>query len=312
MDTFNLIMISAWHEQFGNGMLRMLDGHPNLYVYPFESQVSTTLSSNIISGPNHWVPQRYSYPEFSSEITPEAAYHAIWDQELKTYLRTPHLSKFKNCGLVMNESKRIESFLKILGQNKRISRALLIEAFFRSTFMAWENYPASGNHSHYVGYSPPIIFDADKFFNDFPNGHMIHVIRNPFSGFADTIKRPFPFSLTKYCQIWNMTQVTALVYQKKYANKVHLVFAEHIFNNPEDSMKKLLMNLEVPWHNSVLEPSFSGQKLEQIYPWGTIRYPTSVANSSTAAELTVQQKEDIRTECWPVLNLLNYDKHFNL
>ncbi len=310
MNTFNIIMVSAWHEQFGNGMLRMLDGHPRLFAYPFESQISTPLSSNMLAGPNHWVPQRYSYPEFPIEVTPEGAYQSIWDQELKTFLRTPHISKFNECGIEMTEKDRIEAFVKIASEFPKLSRANLIESFYRSTFIAWKNYPKSGSETHYVGYSPPIIFDADKFFADFKNGHMIHVIRNPFSGFADTIKRPFPFSLTKYCQIWNAAQVHALVYKKKYHGKFHIVFAEDLFADPQTTMGLLLEELGLPWSDSSLSPSFAGKAMQQVYPWGTVKYPTTSANIATAQELTKKQHNDILIECQPILDSLEYQERF--
>ena len=311
MNKFNIVMISAWHEQFGNGMLRMLDGHPNLFAYPFESQISTPLSGNMVSGVNHWVPQRYSYPEFSSEVTAEIAYQSIWDQELKKFLRTPHLSKFKDCGIVMSEKERIEIFINLLNQNQKLNRSSIIEAFYRSTFSAWKNYPGSGAESHYVGYSPPILFDADKFFSDFPDGNMVHVIRNPFSGYADTIKRPFPFSLTKYCQIWNASQVHALVYTKKYAGKFHVVYAEDIFENPKDTMDSLLKKIGLPWNDSALAPTFAGKPMKQVYPWGTVKYPTTNANIETAKELTKEQQQSILIECSPILDLLNYKNRFD-
>jgi hypothetical protein len=191
-----------------------------------------------------------------------------------------------------------------------ISRAVLLEAFYRSTFSAWANYPHSRNESHYVGYSPPILFDADKFFSDFPNGNMVHIIRNPFSGYADTIKRPFPFSLAKYCQIWNAAQVHALVYKKKYSGRFHIVYAEDIFSDPKNAMGTLLKSLELPWDNSALAPTFAGKIMEQVYPWGTVKYPTTKANISTAAELGRQQHEDILVECGPILHLLEYKKRF--
>ena len=40
---FRLVMIGAMYENGGNTTHRFLDGHPELFVYPFESQVGTTL-----------------------------------------------------------------------------------------------------------------------------------------------------------------------------------------------------------------------------------------------------------------------------
>lgn len=302
-----MIMVSAWHEQFGNGMLRHLDGHPQLFAYPFESQMATPLSSNMIAGPNHWVPQRYAYPEFSSSVNPEEAYHMMWDQELKTYLRTPHLSKFKDCGILMDEKIRIRKFINACEEQPDLpARAKYVYAFFQSTFDSWTNYSPSGHEDCYVGYIPPIIFDAEKFFKDFPHGHMIHIIRNPYSGYADTIKRPFPFSLTKYCQIWNAAQLHALVYKNKYAGRFHIVYAEDLFDDKESVMGNLCARLGIRWHDSVLHPSFAGKKMESVYPWGTIKHGTTEANINTMNELTLEQKQQIFVECQPMLAAHKY------
>ena len=38
MPAFPLLMISAMYENGGNTTQRLLDGHPELFSYPFESQ----------------------------------------------------------------------------------------------------------------------------------------------------------------------------------------------------------------------------------------------------------------------------------
>ena len=45
---FKLIMISAMYENGGNTTHRFLDGHPELSVYPFESQLGTTLVNDYL------------------------------------------------------------------------------------------------------------------------------------------------------------------------------------------------------------------------------------------------------------------------
>ena len=40
-DGFRLVMISAMYENGGNTTHRLLDGHPEMFVYPFESQLGT-------------------------------------------------------------------------------------------------------------------------------------------------------------------------------------------------------------------------------------------------------------------------------
>ncbi len=165
---FNLIMVSAFHEQGGNVLHRFLDSHPQLMVYPFESTLATQLSSNLIAGPQHHMPQRYSYPVFDGEWTAEQCYHAMADHELKPYLRARQTSKFRDCGLEMDEEKRLARFTDFLAWDggPSFNRAGCIEALFRATFNTWINFAHTGKETHYVGNIPPILMDADKFFAD--------------------------------------------------------------------------------------------------------------------------------------------------
>lgn len=310
-----LIMLSAGFEQGGNCLHRHLDGHPNLLVYPFESMLGTPLSSNILT-PS--VPYRYCWPEFSIEMTALDAYHSFYDEEMKTYLRTPDRSKFKNCGMIMDESLRIKNFCDSYEHSKHLNinkRKFFINEYFRSAFYSWENLERSGEGSneetHYVGYIPMIHMDADKIFKDFPDAKMIHIIRNPWSGYADTLKRPFPYSLEKYCQVWNIAQLQALTLEEKYWGNFKIIFFENLCKNLKQEMEDLCIFLNIPFSDNILYSSFNGEKLDTIYPWGTIKHVTTEENVKTAQELSEEQIQQIEIECRVMLEMLEYRKDFS-
>lgn len=323
---FQLIMLSATHEAGGNCLQRHLDSHPQLMVYPFESTIATPLSTNLIAGPQHWMPQRYAYPIFEEGISAATAYHQMADHELKTYLRARHTSKFKDCGLIMSEQSRLEAFWRSCedaatshsdwGDLRVNSRADYILAHFRATFEAWENFARTGRETHFVGYSPPILMDADKFFADFPafeslkaiHGHMIHIVRNPFSGFRDTLKRPFPFPLERYCQLWNITALQAKVYEKKYPGRFHTVRYEDLVADPQEVLNDLCDVMGLEHFPGVPVPSFNRVPLPngQVFPWGTIKQATTEANIATAKELTHEQAVAVYRETQPMLKEWNY------
>ena len=96
-------------------------------------------------------------------------------------------------------------------------------AFFQSTFEAWTNYKVSGRNRMYVGYCPAIGLDGDRILDDFPKGHVIHIIRNPFSAYADTKKRPFPLPLRRYIITWNIYHHAALMHQGRYPDRFHIL-----------------------------------------------------------------------------------------
>jgi len=101
--------------------------------------------------------------------------------------------------------------------------AILWPHSFRRPSDAWKDYRRTGEEQVYVGYSPIIVVDADKILNDLPAAHVLHVIRNPYSAYADTKKRAVPLSLEHYLLGWNLNQYHALLFQKRYPERVHIV-----------------------------------------------------------------------------------------
>lgn len=303
MEKFNLIMISAVYENGGNTTHRFLDGHPELFVYPFESQVGTGYNNDFLAS---YLPIRYRWPEFQMSSNAADDYEAFWDEELKTLLRVPGRSKFRECGLQMEEAARKARFIEIVEEKGR-SRANLVEAFFRSTFDTWTNYNRTGQEKFYVGYNPVQVLDAEKILTDFPEGHMIHVVRNPYAGFADQFRRPFPPSLHRYAHTWAYAQMLALTYREKFKGRFHIVRFEDLVADRQKTIATLLSDLGLSFSEKCLYPSFNGVELKQVKPWGTIRTATPEENAATANELSDEQKTGIREITAVTHHLLGYD-----
>jgi len=78
-------------------------------------------------------------------------------------------------------------------------------------------------------------------------------------------------------------------------------------SDPAKTMEGLLKRLGLPMSPECLHPSFNGVKLEQVYPWGTIRVPTPEANLATANELSAAQKREMKAETLVMQRLLGYE-----
>jgi hypothetical protein len=307
MAQFKLIMISAMYENGGNTTHRMLDGHPELFVYPYESQVGTSLVNDYLSS---YVPFKYRWPEFPLSGSPAGDYELIFDEEMKVRLRTPERSKFRHADMQIDEADRKRLFVSHM-KGKSRTRGSLVEAFFRSTFDSWKNVHKTGREKAYLGYNPVQCFDTEKIFEDFADGHVIHVVRNPYSGFSDTSKRPFPLSLTRYTWTWNLCQHMALTYAEKYPKNFHILRFEDLVANPKAAMTKLCAQLGLSYSDTCLYPSWNGVKLEQVYPWGTIRVPTPEVNVATMNELTDDQKSQIKALSIVMQRALGYENFWS-
>ena len=136
----SLIMISAMYENGGNTTHRLLDGHPELMVYPFESQPGTKYVNDHLSS---LYPLKYRWPVFPLSATAEEAYEMIIDEEGKVRAKTPYVSKFRTADFQMDDKERKKIFVKLLDKKPLTTRALR-DAFYRSTFSAWKNHHKTG------------------------------------------------------------------------------------------------------------------------------------------------------------------------
>lgn len=306
MSKFNLVMISAGFEHGGNVTHRHLDGHPRLLVYPFESQLGNRSFNDFLASVER---VQYRYPEFPEGLTATELYEQLIDEEMKTFLRKRNGSKFKDADLKMEEKKRIEAFEKHLGAAP-YSRKQVIEAFFRSTFDTWENYYVKPEADMvYVGYSPAIGIDADRVVKDFPDVKIMHIVRNPFSAYRDTKRRPFPQPLSKYLITWNIYHSTVEMFAKMYPKNVQIFRYEDLVGNKEKFMKEVSQFIGVDFNESMLYPSWNGIEIkDSIAPWGTVLKSSENYNEEIIEELSEQDRAQIAQATTALARHFKYDQ----
>jgi hypothetical protein len=250
---------------------------------------------------------QYRYPEFKEGITKEEAYEDIVDEEMKTFLRKRNSSKFKDANLALDENDRRKYFYDELTKGL-INRKNIIRAFFVSTFKAWKNYYNSNvEHSTYVGYSPAVGIDSKRMIMDFPNIKIIHVIRNPFSAYRDTIRRPFPLPLDRYMITWNIYHSTVNMYAKQFPDNVIIMKYEDLIENKVSFMKEMAAKLGISYHESLTYPSWNGVEIvDNIAPWGTVLKSDINYNYSIIDELSQSDIEFIANATYPLAKHLGY------
>ncbi|MDZ4763651.1 MAG: sulfotransferase [Chloroflexota bacterium] len=304
-DDIRLLMLGAMYENGGNTTHRFLDGHPGMFVYPFESQIGTRLVDDQLAS---MFPVKYRWPVFALDATPQEDYRRIIDEEGKVRSRTPNVSKFRHMPFDMNDDERRDIYVRIIEETGR-SRAHNMAAFFKATFEAWKDYKRTGEQQVYVGYSPIIVVDADKILTDMPNAHFLHVVRNPWSAYADTKKRPVPLNLRHYMTGWTLNQYHALYFKEKFPERMHIVRAEDVMADSYGTLGKICTALGLAPAESLRKPTWNGTELEEVYPWGTLRKVTPEQNKATALELSAEEQGAIREYTWQYLDTFDY-KHF--
>jgi hypothetical protein len=287
-------MISAMYENGGNTTHRFLDGHPQMFVYPFESQLGTRLVNDHLTS---LFPVRYRWPVFPLDSTPADDYRLIIDEECRVRARTPHVSKFRDVAFDFSDEERARHFCRRVGSHGR-SRAGNVESFFRATFEAWHNRSASAAEEVFVGYSPVIVVDGETILRELPGACLLHVVRNPWSAYADTLKRPVPLSLDQYA---------ALLLKRRFPDRVQILRFEDLVADPVGSLTRVCEVVGVGGSPTLRTPTWNGTVLPTVYPWGTIRRAAPEANRETAAALPEALREEIAERAQPYVDVFDYE-----
>ena len=299
---FRLLMLGAMYENGGNTTYRFLDGHPGMFVYPFKSQVGTRLVDDYMAS---LFPVKYRWPVFPLDGTPAGDYQLIIDEEGKVRMKTPQVSKFRHMPFDSSDNERRDIYVRQIEATGR-SRANNMAAFFRATFEAWKDFHRSGDEQVYVGYSPIIVVDADKILNELPQAHFLHVVRNPWSAYADTKKRPVPLNLRHYMIGWTLNQYFALYFKEKFPDRMHIIRTEDVMANSYKTLGALCDQLGLAPAGSLRKPTWNGTELEEVYPWGTLRKVTPEVNKATALELSESERAEIRDYTQQYLDVFDY------
>lgn len=297
-----LIMISAMYENGGNTFHRMLDGHSNLWVYPFESQPGSKFVNDMYAS---MYPLKYRWPVIPSHFSAGDIYETIIDEECKVRTKTPLVSKFRDWTFELNDQERKAIFIKKLGD--KTDRKSVMFAYFEASFDAWKN-KYSTSQKIAVGYSPIIGIDGDAILKDLgENGKMIHVVRNPFSAFAETKSRAVPMSLANYLTGWISVQQVALYLSKKHPSKFKIVRYEDAIGNTSSTLNDVFDFIGAGAPEDInFEPTWNGESLDKLTPWGIVNHKTLASNIDKAKELSTEEIQDIYLRAELFVKEFNY------
>jgi hypothetical protein len=93
-----------------------------------------------------------------------------------------------------------------------------------------------------------------------------------------------------------------------YPDRVFIVRFEDVVRDPKKALGQVCEKIGLESADSLKLPTWNGNPLEEVYPWGTIRKATLEANRATAEELSAEEIEAVRVWAGPYLAILDYAK----
>jgi len=235
----------------GTSLLRSLfDGHPDLFVIPFEAHFFPNLG--------HWVhypfrkrfPQKYSWETFRRNII-------RWVEHCNS-------STDPLADSVCTNLFSIEEFRATLPKNIETQKES-IEAYVKSIYRSLKGL----NMTDDLRFLEKSVENAEfalELRSMFPDCTFIHIVRNPYSAFVSNRKyktgpkRRFPFIKNIHGALVNSTYF--LYKNRNLLPDYQIVRYEDLVTAPEKTMKQICEKIRLPFVQNLLEPTFLGQ------PWG--------------------------------------------
>lgn len=251
-----LVLISQVQRSGGMLLSRLFDGHPQLHVHPHELCIGYPQKTNwpildLTDSPDKW----FGILSESSMI------NAFW----KSYSRKHAVVKdFDVFQFVLPPTIQKRLFETVCAKDKPTTQRDVINAYMSSFFNAWLDNKSSVNEvkKYVTGYVASLSMETDsleRFFNDYPDGYLISIVRDPRSWFASArVHSAHLFgSLDAALDAWELSAKSALKASERYGNRVKIVRFEDLVLKTKETMQELCSLLEIDFHDCLLTPTFN-------------------------------------------------------
>lgn len=255
------IFVSALNDTGGGLLARLLDGHPELLVFPFEMQLGTTGARR---GFDDWFPAKYRWPQLPA--TPEAFFDAFPNEEILAAQRGDQ--KFRGFGLDIDISRWKTAFEREL--DGASERGKVVSIWLRSFFGAWRDAPPNRPSRTVVAHCPILALDWDLIRLDLPDARMVHVVRNPCATFVDTKKRRPGMSAEGFARRWSVVNTIAAWHATRYPAQFRLLSYSELVRSRKDAMVDLASWLGIEFDDALLTPTWNGKVLQAMGPFGGV------------------------------------------
>ena len=252
-----LILISQLPRSGGSLLSQLFDGHPELLVYPWEMRIG--------------YPSKGSWPVLDLRSTPDHLFATLFHTELAYLAR----SGYRKAGKARQRQKRLKfdyspiehyaNFVRLLEHEP--SRRAVLDTYFSTLFDAWQ--PEMGDAQAVVGFVPRMASFPDSitsFFNDYPDGRLISILRDPADWFASR-RAHTKEGVARYddvgeeMRVWSRMARNALQYRQGYGDQFLLLSFRDLVTDREGTMRRVADWCGIDFDPCLLCQTFDGNPI---------------------------------------------------
>jgi hypothetical protein len=251
--TAPLALLSQVSCSGGSLLGRLLDGHSNLHTYPHSFAVEA--------------PDNDSWPEIDIKVKPEE-----W---LKLFSKAITVTGIRE-GFKQDEEDKArfpfiylpilekQLFIKYLESIRPLNTRHVFNAHMTACLGAWINYQNHGPDKKFItAYAPGLSMHnqaKNNFFEIYPDGRLISIIRDPVDWFVSASRREPQIygDVESALNLWKKCVRGTMEAREKFGDRVCLIQFESLTDHTESVMRHLAIFLGISYEEILLKQTFNG------------------------------------------------------
>ena len=254
--TSPLALISQIQRSGGSLLAQLFDGHPEIHAHPHELKIGK--------------PKKYIWPKIDLNDGAERWFQILFEDDTIEHFKGGYRKERKQdetFSFIFLPSLQKKIFLNYLDSVESLSLRDVFDAYMTSYFGAWLNYQNSYGQKKYISaFTARLAMDKnnmESFFEVYPDGRLISVIRDPKNWFPSAFRHNEYIKRDKYADMklalnqWRESAVATLWNQKTYGERVCIIRFEDLIGKTEAVMRYLADFLDIEFANTLLTPTFN-------------------------------------------------------
>jgi Sulfotransferase family len=284
-----LVLISQLPRSGGTYLSQLFDGHPQIWPHPHELKIG--------------FPDKSDWPSFSVSEGARRIFSRLSETATADYAFNPFYRKGSERHPILFAGGLKKIFSALFGAvNPQTSRDVL-NIYFTSYFLAWLDYHGRYERpklkvSAFVARLGARHDSVERFFNDYPDGHLIQIVREPNSWF-ESVKGKFAGARTvedvyrrrrndRSREFWRCavdSQLAREIYihavrtmeenKRRFGSRVTVISYCDLTQDVEGTMRRLSGVLGIPFHPTMTTQTFNSRPISPNTSFPAGRPPRS-------------------------------------
>lgn len=300
----NVVLISQIHRSGGTLLSQLLDGHPQIAVYP---------------GDMHIAQGKADWPDLDPTRGAPALFRYLVDGRFIERARTGY-SKAKN-------PTRMHAFDYDVGLHHRIFCDLIeakrpatqrgvLDCFYHAFFKSWGNRIVSYDGAACISaFCPGLAMNPDsvaRYFRDYPDGHLVSIVRDPVSWLASALsKNRGKARKRQYDQFetaiawWRQSAEATLRNKQTYGDRVICIGLDELVRDTPGMMRALCAKIGIDYNAAMTVPTFNSAPIESNSSFDKSIGQVDSGVLTRQPDIDLAQLARLKADCGGLFDALN-------